>query len=104
MLTAESLIRMRERLAAIPVAPTIKIFVSDTATKQGAPRRIYPKHRSKSPAHLRRMRKKWEKRYGFRRDPCIYEMRNGLFGASERIIVVHPMLERQLRQAMREGV
>lgn len=98
-LTVETLLAMRDRLAAISHVPNVKIFESEAAVQRGDPVKVYPKHKAATPAHLKRMRKKWIKRYGYKQVPCIYEMRNGLFGANERIIVAHPSLAWQIRAA-----
>jgi hypothetical protein len=103
-LTVEALLSMRDRLKALPPVPHVKIFESDAAVQRGDPVKVYPKHKARTPAHLKRMRKKWIKRYGYTQVACIFEMRNGLFGANERIIVVHPSLARQLRAAFKEHV
>jgi hypothetical protein len=78
----------------------IKVIESAAATEQGGRVKVYPKRKAKSEAHWRRMDKKWRKRYGYARKPCMYMMNTAatLFGSrGDRVLVVHPSLMPQLR-------
>lgn len=66
--------------------------------------RVYPKRRANTPAHLKRMNKKWLKRYGYRQEPAMYLMRQpSLFGGlGEEIILAHPALAAKVRAELSE--
>lgn len=74
----------------------LKIIVSDNAVKDGARVRTYPKRKAKSPAHWRRMDKKWRKRYGFKKEPCAYQFGNHM--------IVHPSIYAALRTQVNRSV
>ena len=57
----------------------MKLIVSDHATKDGVRVKMYPRCKARTPAHWRRMDKKWRKRYGFKREPTIYQMGDTIF-------------------------
>jgi hypothetical protein len=81
----------------------VKIIESPMATEQGGRVKVYPKRKAKSESHWRRMDKKWRKRYGFTRKPCMYWINTAamLFGSrDEKVLVVHPSLMPQVRAAM----
>lgn len=88
-------------------AQGIKIVQSDLAMKETTERvRAYPRRKARTPAHWRRMDKKWRKRYGFKRVACMYWMDTSLmFGRrGERVLVCHPSLMAQVRSALGEEV
>jgi hypothetical protein len=72
----------------------LKVVVSEHAVKDGGRVKTYPRRKAKSAAHWRRMDKKWRKRYGFRREPCMYRMGN--------TVIAHPSLYAQLRASLGE--
>jgi hypothetical protein len=90
-------------------AQGIKIIESAAAMKETTERvRKYPRRKARTEAHWRRMDKKWRKRYGFKREACMYWMQNPLglyperFGRhGERVLIVHPSLMSQVRSALR---
>lgn len=57
------------------------------------PRRVYAKHKAKTVAHLKRMRKKWEKRYVAVSVPAIFQL-------GSDTLVVHPALMSQVKAAL----
>lgn len=59
--------------------------------------RTYPKRRAKSMRHWARMDKKYLKRYGHRRIPTAYMMDTS---PGEQVLVVHPSLATQYREAI----
>lgn len=83
--------------------PRVRLMVTPAATVQGPRIRTYAKRRAKSPRHWARMDKKYLKRYGFRRLPTAYQAQGGLFGRGELVIFVHPALEAEYRQAIRQA-
>lgn len=84
-------------------APRVRLMVTTAATMQGPRVRTYAKRRAKSPRHWARMDKKYLKRYGFQSLPTAYQAQGGLFGAGELVIFVHPALEREYRNAIRQA-
>jgi hypothetical protein len=103
-LTAGKLREACARLQALASPPPIRIIESEFATREGGRVKTYPKRKAKSESHWRRMDKKWRKRYGFARVPCMYRMKTPLwaFGADAgEYLVVHPSLVAQLRASLR---
>lgn len=73
----------------------LKVVVSEHAMQDGGRVKAYPKRKAKSPSHWRRMDKKWRKRYGFKKEPCMYR-----FGSNH--LIVHPSLYAKLRSTLGE--
>lgn len=71
-----------------------RIIESEACTEPGPRVKTYPKRKARTPAHWRRMDKKWLKRYGHTRVPCMYESRY------DGSIFVHPMLARDLYRVL----
>lgn len=69
------------------------VFQTPMATEPtDRPVRPHKKTRSMSEAYHRRIQKKWVKRFGYEREPCIFQTPHGVF--------VHPALMPQLREAL----
>lgn len=92
----------KRRIEALgPPPPNFKIVQSPAAVKQGARVRTYAKRRAKSPAHWRRIDKKWLKRFGYRSEPAAYQMPDG---RGNILLVVHPTLYPQYAKALQAGL
>lgn len=71
----------------------MRVFQTPMATEPtDRPVRPHKKTRSMSEAYHRRIQKKWVKRFGYERKPCIFQTPHGFF--------VHPALMPQLRAAL----
>lgn len=103
-LTAEGLLANFRRLQAMvadvaPPPPPSKIVECAWAVMNGQRVKTYPRRKAKTPAHWRRMDKKWMKRYGFKQQPCVFTI-NGdalelAFGMRQStVFMVHPSLMR----------
>jgi hypothetical protein len=81
-------------IAGFNTGPLLLKIVESTAACRYVRQRTYAKRRSKSPAHWRRMDKKYLKRYGM--IPECYQMFDTW--------VVHPMLAADLRNTLKTAV
>jgi hypothetical protein len=84
--------------------PPVRIIESWACTEQGDRVKRYPRRKAKSVSHWHRMDKKWLKRYGYQRVPCIYEINVPTWfydGApTMTTFMVHPTLAAKLRHAL----
>ncbi len=95
----ESIQRVERELSPRP--PPLKIEESTLATKDGGPARTYPKRKAKSVSHWRRMNKKWLKRYGIKRVPCMYKLDTSYMTGKPGItLLVHPTIAPRLYAAI----
>lgn len=84
-----------------PPPPSVRIYETESAVRNGPRTRVYPRRRAKSERHWRRMDKKWTKRYGFQMLPTAYEAQCDIFGRPEISIFVHPALAGEYRNALK---
>lgn len=97
----DMILEAKRRIDALgPPPPSFKIVQSPAAVKQGARVRTYAKRRAKSLRHWRRIDKKWRKRFGYRSEPCAYQMTDG---CGNILLIVHPILYPQYAAALRAG-
>jgi hypothetical protein len=73
-----------------PMPPEIR---ETTAAVQHTQTKVYPKRKARTPAHLKRMNKKWLKRYGSTATPAAFLMNCSALGhPGKQILFVHPTL------------
>jgi hypothetical protein len=78
-------------LAGVPIIESVGAVTRERV-------RVYPKRKTQSPRHWRRMDKKFLKRYGHSLKPAMFKMAGGIAGRDT--FVVHPALMPQIRAAL----
>lgn len=79
----------------------VRVRESPLAVKE-APVRPHKRRRNQSAAYHRRIQKKWVKRYGVKREPCVLVLDGGAYGLGS-MFVVPPGMRQALRDAAEVG-
>lgn len=108
-LTVGKLLAMKRQIDALgPAPPEIRESIHAVQRLQA---RVYPKRKAKNASHLRRMNKKWTRRYGFVLKPAAFMMDTSCltlgFGnvgrPGRQILFVHPDLMAVARSALQHS-
>lgn len=109
-LTIEKLVAVQRQVQSLAPAYGIPEIRESDMALQRSQAKTYPKRRAKSASHLRRMNKKWLKRYGYKYAPGAFLMDTSAlslgFGDGapygRQILFVHPSLMKEVRRTFKE--
>lgn len=99
-LTVNEILETARRIRRIPMPPEIRVSEHAVQKQQT---RVYPRRKAKNESHVRRMNKKWLRRYGYSLKPAAYVMDTSMLGGRGKIMLVHPSLYRIAKMSLGIG-